>query len=76
MEDSWYKSFVKQAIHDLKRKKKTFVYTFEQKEEVLRAVKGSEASYDSNYGCYWITLTEEVKNERTLDSSKKRTKRK
>lgn len=56
MDDSWYRGFIKQAIAELKRKGKTFVYTYEQRDEVLKNVKGSVAKYDERYGCYWIIL--------------------
>lgn len=77
MDDSWFRGFIKTAVSELRRKGKTFAYTYEQRDEILKIVKGSKATYDDRYGCYWITLTgEEKKSERTLDSSKKRTKRK
>ena len=61
MDSTWYKAFIKEAITELKRKGKTFVYTYEQKDEILSKVKGVKAIYDNRYGCYWLTLTKEEK---------------
>jgi len=61
MEDSWFNAFIKSALSELKHKGKTFVYTYVQRDELLKRVPGSVATYDEKYGCYWITLERKVK---------------
>lgn len=63
MNESWFNQFVKSAITELKHKGKTYVYNYEQRDEVLKKVKGAVAVYDEKYGCYWITLNKKGGNK-------------
>ena len=64
MNESYFHSFVKTAITELKHKGKTFAYSYEQRDEILKKVKNSVATYDSKNGCYWITLEKENKKKK------------
>ena len=75
-DDSYFKAFIKDAYHDLKKNKKTFAYSMEQVDELLKMaendidiVKVIETKYDSNNRCYWISA--EVKKVKRKRKTKK-----
>ena len=65
MNDSWFNAFMKSASTELKHKGKTYVYTYDQRDFLLKKFPKAVSTYDDKYGCYWITLERgKVKNDK------------